>query len=182
MAFEMTESIASPEGISLIKPRLGPPTVSHGAHIYRLVSECRPLDLNSVYAYLLLCEHFAQTCVLAEHAGRVVGFVSAYRPPARSEAVFVWQVAVAEQMRGGGLARSMLHELLGRDTVRDCHYLETTVTPSNAPSRRLFQSLAQELDALLVERVLFHEKDFGGGGHETEVLLRIGPFSRNKFT
>jgi L-2,4-diaminobutyric acid acetyltransferase len=173
----MTGSTASPKEISPVKPRLCRPMVSHGADIHRLVSECKPLDLNSVYAYLLLCEHFAQTCVLAERAGRVVGFVSAYRPPARSEAVFVWQVAVAEQVRGGGLAMAMLRDLLARDAVRDCHYLETTVTPSNAPSRRLFRSLARELDAPLVENVLFHEKDFGGEGHETEALLRIGPFT-----
>lgn len=176
MGFGMTESTASLD-ISLTKQLLGLPKVSHGAGIHRLVSECRPLDLNSVYAYLLLCEHFAQTCVVAERAGRVVGFVSAYRLPARSEAVFVWQVAVAEQMRGGGLAKAMLHELLARDAVRGCRYLETTVSPSNAPSRRLFKSLARELGAPLAESVLFSEKDFGKGSHEIEALLRIGPFA-----
>lgn len=172
----MTESTASLD-ISLTRPLLGMPKVRHGVDIHRLVSECRPLDLNSVYAYLLLCEHFAQTCVLAERAGKVVGFVSAYRPPARSEAIFVWQVAVAEQMRGGGLAKAMLHELLARDAVRGCRYLETTVSPSNVPSRRLFRSLARELGAPVVESVLFSEKDFGEGGHEIEALLRIGPFA-----
>lgn len=176
MDFEMTESTASLD-ISLTRPLLGLPKVSHGADIHRLVSECRPLDLNSVYAYLLLCEHFAQTCVVAEHAGRVVGFVSAYRPPGRSETVFVWQVAVAEQVRGSGLAKAMLRELLARDAVRGCRYLETTVSPSNAPSRRLFRSLARELGAPVVESVLFSEKDFGEVSHEIEALLRIGPFA-----
>jgi L-2,4-diaminobutyric acid acetyltransferase len=146
------------------------------------VSECRPLDLNSVYAYLLLCEHFAQTCVLAERDGAIVGFVSAYTPPQRSEVIFVWQVAVAAQARGSGLATAMLRELLRRDALRGCRYLETTVSPANAPSRRLFQALARELGAPLAERMLFSETDFGGENHESEVLMRIGPFAGTQTT
>lgn len=156
---------------------LGVPSVRDGAAIHRLVDACRPLDLNSTYAYLLLCEHFAETCVHAERAGRMVGFVSAYRPPQRGEAVFVWQVAVAEEMRGQGLARAMLRELLTRPALRGCRYLETTVSPSNEPSRRLFHGLARELEAPATERMLFGEQDFGEEHHECETLIRIGPFA-----
>lgn len=172
----MTQLIVKPE-LFAHRTQLIPPTVSHGADIHRLVSECKPLDLNSVYAYLLLCEHFAETCVLAERGGNAVGFVSAYKPPARSQVVFVWQVAVAAQMRGSGLAKAMLHELLGRDALRSCRYLETTVSPSNTPSRRLFYSLAHELDAPVTEKALFVEQDFGKDHHEQETLIRIGPLA-----
>lgn len=133
----------------LLRVSLGRPAVAHGADIHRLVSECAPLDLNSAYAYLLLCAHHAATCVRAESAGRTVGFVSAYRVPQRPEVLFVWQVAVAAEMRGRGLAGRMLQELLSREAVRECRYLETTVTPSNAPSRRVFESLAAALNAPL---------------------------------
>jgi L-2,4-diaminobutyric acid acetyltransferase len=152
------------------------PSAAHGADIHRLVSRCPPLDLNSSYAYLLLCEHFADTCVRAEAGGETVGFVSAYRLPRRPDVIFVWQVAVAGSMRGRGLAGAMLRELLRRDAVRGCRYLETTVTPSNTASRRLFHALARELRAPVAECVLFGEEAFGAQDHEREVLIRIGPY------
>jgi L-2,4-diaminobutyric acid acetyltransferase len=103
--------------------------------------------------------------------------VSAYKPPARKQVVFVWQVAVAAQMRGSGLAKAMLRELLGRDALRSCRYLETTVSPSNTPSRRLFYSLARELGAQVTDKALFLEPDFGKDQHEQETLIRIGPLA-----
>jgi len=154
---------------------IGEPEVSHGADIYRLISECKPLDLNSTYAYLLLCAHFSETCVRAESEGRTVGFISAYRPPRKPEVLFVWQVAVAEEMRGKGLAKTMLHELLQRSSSKGIRYLETTVSPSNKPSRRLFYGLARDYGSRLEETTLFSESDFGNESHEQEILFRIGP-------
>lgn len=172
----MTELTADRELDTATDVALGAPTVAHGAEIHRLVRQCPPLDLNSAYAYLLLCEHFAATCVRAAAAGRTVGFVSAYRPPQRHDVLFVWQVAVAASMRGRKLAGAMLRELLRRDAVRSCRFLEATVSPSNVPSRRLFHALARELGAPVAERLLFREQDFDGIDHEQETLIRIGPF------
>jgi L-2,4-diaminobutyric acid acetyltransferase len=157
--------------------RISMPEVAHGADIHRLVAACKPLDLNSRYAYLLLCEHFAQTCALAHAGDRVVGFVSAYRPPQRDETIFIWQVAVDAGMRGLGLASAMLSDVLAREPVRTCRYLETTVSPSNTPSRRLFHGLARTLDAALTESPLFAQDAFGEEDHECEMLIRIGPFT-----
>ena len=153
------------------------PEVAHGAAIHRLVAACKPLDLNSRYAYLLLCEHFADTCALARAGDRVVGFVSAYRPPGRDDTLFVWQVAVDAGMRGRGLAKAMLSDVLARDALRGCRYLETTVSPSNTASRRLFQGLARTLGAALTESPLFAREAFGEEDHECEMLIRIGPFT-----
>ena len=158
-------------------PVLRAPRTSDGAAIQRLVESSKPLDVNSTYAYLLLCRDFARTCVVAADGERPVGFVSAYRPPHAADVLFVWQVAVAESWRGRGLGRSMLRELLARDALAGCRYLETTVSPSNTPSRRLFRSLARELDAPVEERALFGAGDFGDDRHEPEDLIRIGPFA-----
>jgi L-2,4-diaminobutyric acid acetyltransferase len=157
--------------------KLDVPTVRDGEGVHALVAACQPLDLNSTYAYLLLCAHFAQSCVIARQEGRPVGFVSAYRPPQRYDTVFVWQVAVAASARGQGLARRMLRELLARPALRGCRYLETTVTPSNAPSTRLFRALAGELGAPLEEKPMFQEDDFGAERHEAETLFRVGPIA-----
>ena len=100
-----------------------------------------------------------------------------HRPPQHGNVIFVWQVAVAEEMRGQGLARAMLRELLARSALRGCRYLETTVSPSNEASRRLFHGLGRELRAPVSERALFGEHDFGEEHHECEALIRIGPFA-----
>ena len=155
------------------------PRVSDGAAIHRLIEACKPLDVNSLYAYLLLCEHHAGTCVIARTDERIVGFVSAYRIPQREDTIFVWQVAVDASARGTGLAKTMLRDLLARPLVRGSTHLETTVSPSNTASRRLFYALARELDAPVNEEVLFAESDFGGENHECEMLIRIGPFGGN---
>ncbi len=153
------------------------PTRHDGAKIWRLVQSCPPLDLNSCYAYMLLAEHFAETCVVARAGAELVGFISAYRPPERGETLFVWQVAVGADARGQGLAGRMLSELLAREGCAGVRYLETTVSPSNQPSAALFQSLARRLGAPLRTETLFAAELFAGSGHEAEILHRIGPFA-----
>lgn len=156
------------------------PKSRDAAKIRELVKACKPLDLNSTYAYLLLCHHFADTCVLAEHQGQIVGFVSGYLPPGREDVIFVWQVAVAPEMRGCGLANAMLRELLSRTSLHTVHYLETTVSPSNEPSRKMFRALARQLETECAETTLFGRALFGGEDHEEEVLLRIGRFATQR--
>ncbi|MDF0590642.1 diaminobutyrate acetyltransferase [Candidatus Methanocrinis natronophilus] len=191
--------------------KLRKPEVEDGAGISALVDSSKPLDPNSTYCYLLLCRDFAETCVVAEdmagvgmadEAGRtggrgeIVGFLSGYRPPDRGDVLFVWQVAVDADTRNGGLAKRMLHEVLKRPSVRGCRFLETTISPSNEPSKRLFTSLARELQARCEVSACFSESHFGSsdggedrktdrgadrgadqlGDHEAEYLFRIGPF------
>lgn len=153
-----------------------------GQAIHRLIAQCPPLDLNSLYAYLLLSEHHADTCVLAEDdAGRVVGFVSAYIPPRHADVLFVWQVAVHPSARGCGLAGRMLRHLLARRAASEVRYIETTVGPDNAASRGVFTGLAGRLNAACSDSALFESELFGQEGHEEERLLRIGPFQPSRY-
>jgi len=136
------------------------------------------LDLNSLYAYLLLCEHFSHTCVVAESAGGCIdGFISAYVPPARPTVIFIWQVAVHARARGQRLGRTMLNELLRRQELEHVRHLETTVGPDNQASRRMFSGLAAELGAHISEQPFFDRQLFGGSDHDDEMLLKIGPFA-----
>jgi L-2,4-diaminobutyric acid acetyltransferase len=162
---------------SAAQPVLRKPDVDDGAAIHRLIDACKPLDVNSSYAYLLLAHHFAGTCVVAEDRGEIVGFVSAYRPPQQQDVIFVWQMAVGQAARGQGLAKAMLQELLKRDELAGVHYLETTISPSNGPSQRVFSSLARQLGCNCVQQALFSQRHFGGAQHEAETLFRLGPFS-----
>lgn len=153
-----------------------PPTVDDARAVHRLVHDSGVLDLNSAYAYLVLCRDFAQTSVIAEDELGPAGFVMGFRPPPRPEALFVWQVGVAERARRAGLAGRMLTELVARTGVRT---LEATVTPTNEPSQRLFRGFARRLDVPCVESLSegFPRHLFPDEGHEEEVLFRIGPFA-----
>ena len=153
------------------------PVKQDGHEIHQLIKQCPPLDLNSVYTYLLLCEHFSQTSVVADVDGYIGGFVSAYLRPDCPDVLFVWQVAVHEKARGMGLGQHMLQSLLKRPSARAVRYLETTVGPDNVPSRRMFQALAADCGAQVNESALFDSELFGSEGHDDERLLRIGPIT-----
>ncbi len=152
------------------------PDKADGAAIWALVKETGVLDLNSPYSYLMLGEYFSDTCVVAERKGRIVGFVSGFIPPEQPDTIFVWQVGVDSSERGKGLAKQVLRALLRSEACQDVHYLNSTVTPSNAASTRLFRAIARELHTPCVIDDGFHEKLFPGEGHESERLFRIGPF------
>lgn len=154
--------------------------IADGPAIWKLVRDSRVLDLNSLYSYLLICRHFGDTCVVAETsgeevAGEVVGFVTAFKPPADPRVIFVWQVAVDASMRGRGLARRLLEELLAQPACRGVRWLETTVAPTNTASQALFRSLARSLGTRCEVSPYFGEELFAGGDHEPEELHRIGP-------
>ncbi len=156
---------------------LAQPVKEDGHAIHALIGQCPPLDLNSIYTYLLLSEHFSRTCVVAREEARLLGFVSAYLHPERDGVLFVWQVAVHAQARGRGLGQAMLRHLLQRRGLRDVHTLETTVGPENLPSRRLFGHIARATQATVQESALFAPHLFGQQAHEDERLLRIGPMN-----
>jgi L-2,4-diaminobutyric acid acetyltransferase len=157
------------------KVRFRTPRTDDAPEIWNLVRNSQPLDLNSTYAYLLLCHHFGETCVVAELPDEIVGFISAYRPPKTDDVVFVWQVAVKETMRRKGLAKAMLLKLLNREICDDVSFLEASVTPSNRASQTLFRSLASSLNTSCVEAPLFSQELFAHTAHEPEKLLRVGP-------
>lgn len=149
--------------------------------MWRLAHATPELDLNSPYAYQLICRDFAETSVVAENttAGqRLGGFVTGYRPPSRPDVLFVWQVAVAADRRGQGIAGEMLDALAYRQFARgDVRSVETTVTPRNASSDRLFRSFAERWNATVRCEPFMSACDFPAeaGSHEDEIRYRIVP-------
>ena len=159
---------------------LRPPTPNDGASAFRLIGRCPPLDTNSMYCNLLQCTHFAGTSVTAVRTvntnEELVGFISAYLIPDREDTLFIWQVAVDERARGTGLAGSMLKHILDRSQCSQISHLETTITESNKASWALFESLANKLQTTLHKSVMFDRDLHLAGEHDTEFLVRIGPF------
>ncbi|GHB29084.1 diaminobutyrate acetyltransferase [Streptomyces clavifer] len=149
-----------------------------GAAIWRIARDSEVLDLNSSYSYLLWCRDFAATSVVArDETGGPIGFVTGYLRPDRPGTLVVWQVAVDSAHRGKGLAATLLDALTTRvASDQGLASVETTVTPDNTASDRLFTSFAQRHDVPLEREVLFDGELFPEGTHLPEVLYRIGPF------
>lgn len=145
-----------------------------GGAMWRLARESGVLEENAEYTYHMFSHFFGETSTVADLDGKAVGFVAGFRPPYREDSLFVWQIAVAEEARGRGLAAAMLHGLIQRLSPR-IHYLEATVTPDNEASMRTFRKIARDLDTSVTEEVLFPGNRFHGPSHEDEVLFRIGP-------
>jgi len=152
------------------------PVADDGPAIYALVDRSKPLDLNSRYCYLILCEHFSSTCVVAEREGELLAFMTAYVPPEQPDTLFVWQIAVDAALRGQGVAKRLLAEALARPAMQKIRFVEATVNPSNDASRGIFQSLARRYDTDISESLLFAESLLGDSDHEQENLIRVGPF------
>ncbi len=153
--------------------RLRKPTVEDGSDVWELISACKPLDENSMYFNLIQCDHFADTCILAEREGEVVGWISGHIPPEKPDALFVWQVAVSAEARGLGLAGRMLRALFDRDELADVTRIETTITRDNKPSWGLFRAFAKKRGGMLTYAPHFERGAHFDGNHATEYLVNI---------
>ncbi|GIQ68975.1 diaminobutyrate acetyltransferase [Xylanibacillus composti] len=156
------------------------PTAEDGGKVWQLVKDTQVLDLNSAYSYIMFCDYFADTCVVAESDGAIVGFVSAFCPPGNAETLFVWQVAVDSSQRGKGVATELLRVLMQREACRQVNMVELTISPSNQASRALFMRMARELNTDMNVRSGYAAALFPGGGHEDEELYQIGPIPSAK--
>ncbi|MFJ5274068.1 diaminobutyrate acetyltransferase [Streptomyces sp. NPDC088358] len=174
------EFLEMPEGL-----RIDRPEVADGAALWRIAKDSGTLDLNSSYSYLLWCRDFAGTSVVARDTadpdGLPVGFVTGYVRPERPDTLLVWQVAVDASHRGRGLAAALLDGLTAQVArERTISGVETTITPGNIASERLFTSYAARHGASVEREVLFgagHFPNSPDGPHDPEVLYRIGPLS-----
>jgi L-2,4-diaminobutyric acid acetyltransferase len=110
---------------------------------------------------------------MAEKNGTLLGFISGYAIPERPDTLFIWQVAVAEQARGLGLASRMLAHILDRPHCTDIAYLETTITQDNHASWALFNRLASTLSAKLQSSAWMDKDAHFAGQHDSEALVRI---------
>lgn len=149
------------------------PSDEDGAAVWALIRACKPLDENSLYCNLIQCDHFRDTCILAEIEGQVVGWISAYRVPSDPDTLFVWQVAVSDRARGRGLGRKMLFELLEREACDGVMRLQTTITPDNKASWGLFRGFARRLGARLTDEPHYTREDHFQGRHATEHMVTI---------
>ncbi|QPJ61022.1 MAG: diaminobutyrate acetyltransferase [Candidatus Nitronauta litoralis] len=143
--------------------------------MFELARTAGNLDVNSCYHYILLSYKFTDTCAVAVQGGELAGFATGFRDPNHPEVLFIWQVAVSNKFRNGGIAKAMLKHILQRNFNPSIRFLEATITPSNKGSQALFQSLANELNCSVNKESLISASLFPENGHEPESLFCLGP-------
>lgn len=159
------------------------PNKEDGAGVWELIKHTGNLDLNSSYSYLMWCEVFSETSIVAfeeqPYFVKPVAFISGFIHPDQPETLFIWQVAVHESQRGQGLATRMLYKLLERKSSKNIRYIETTVSPSNTASNNLFLGIARRFHTNYKVSKYFEPEYFPKDEtHEAEWLYRIGPFDK----
>ncbi len=160
---------------------LRPPRATEGTAVWTFIRDVGNLDLNSAYCYMMLCDYFKDTCLIAEADGELVGFVSAFQPPNKPDTLFIWQVAVAASERGKGLSKAMLDGLISRIEWEENLFIEATISPSNLASHALFNGLAKRYDAELGISAGYSAQWFPAeSNHEDELLYRVGPIKNTK--
>lgn len=169
MSKDFLKLIETPSGVMQLRK----PCKDDGSEVWKLVAACPPLDRNSMYMNLIQCDHFAETCILAEREGQLLGWISGHVPPERTDSLFVWQVAVHEDARGLGLGKRMLKALLNRPACKSVRTLETTITRDNKASWGLFRSFARDIGAPLSDAPHFECDAHLDGAHATEHLVTI---------
>lgn len=171
LAVKDSEALLGADGVA-VRPVLE----DEGALLWELARDCGGVDLNSPYAYMMMCRNFSATSAVAEVFGQPAGFVMAHRVPGRAHVLFVWQIAVLPEFRGLGIARRLLDGLVEQPDCLGVRALEATVTPSNKASAALFTRFAQARGAEVDIRAGFAKDDFPvDEQHEEERLFTIQP-------
>jgi len=156
--------------------RFRSPDKKDGASIWQLIKETGALDVNSAYCYILLSDYFRDTCIIAEDEEGIIGFISAFRAPAKPDTLFLWQIAVSPSKQRKGIARMMVKELLSYEYCQAIRFVEATVSPSNIASRGLFLRLAKDYTTECQLSQGYTASMFPFEiNHEEELLFRLGP-------
>lgn len=153
------------------------PAVADGIRLWEIARDSQVLDVNSSYSYVLWCHDFAETSIVARRDGRAVGFVTGYRKPSRPDVLMIWQVAVDADQRGRGIAASMLTTLFERCRARGVTSMQTTISPDNLGSQRLFASVADRLELGFDSESLFAATDFPDAHQPEDLYILAARFN-----
>lgn len=150
------------------------PVSNDGPAMRQIAGNTQVLSVNSAYYYALMAKHFQSTCLVAENENGICGYVTGYHPPGQPNDLFIWQVGVARQFQGKGLAGRMLIALVHE---RQPAFIEATIAKDNQASIKLFRSIGRHFKANhFFSSEPFFNKDSLGSHEQPEYLMRVGPF------
>lgn len=152
-----------------------PPTSKDAIPMRDLARQSGVLSVNSIYYYALMARHFQATGMVADCHGEICGYITGYNPPGQNDALFIWQVGVANKWQGKGIGQKLLISLIKATRLS---YLEATIAPDNQASINLFKSVAHHFGAgLIYSKTPFFGDDDFASKETPERLMRIGPIT-----
>ncbi|MFA1673262.1 GNAT family N-acetyltransferase [Rhizobium mongolense] len=149
-----SQSLSLPRNVQLPRVTFRRPTEIHAADVWELIAKCP---------------------VLAERAGAVVGWLSAYRRPSDLSTLFIWQIALHLKIRKTGVGKGLIMSALNRPSCESVTHIEATVTFSNRASKLLFAGVARNLRAPIRQAVRFDRDIHFKGQHESEYTIALRP-------
>ncbi|MFF4584393.1 GNAT family N-acetyltransferase [Streptomyces sp. NPDC001388] len=112
--------------------------------------------------------HLPEDHLVAELAGRVVGYIRLGRPTPVAANAHVLQIqglAVADEARGEGAGRALLRAAVEEARGRGARRLTLRVLGHNTPARKLYESEGFVVEGILPEEMLL------GGEYVDDVLM-----------
>lgn len=146
-------------------------TAENSVAVQRLVRECAPLTLHTPYSYWVMLTYGGNLSRAVWQDGRLAA--CALVVPAGTTVAFVWQLGVAPQYRGKGLAGAVLRAVWDERAEWVAH-LETTIAPDNHKSYASFAGLARARGLELREVAAIGVAGPDGSMVERETHYRLG--------
>jgi len=109
--------------------------------VYNFVSSCKPLESYPEHFYKIMLRYFGNSCIIAEFNGEIVGFVMGFTSQVDDKKLFLWQIGVANLLRGNEIAKMLLEKFEKVAKKLGCKRIEVTVDPENIPSQKLFEKM-----------------------------------------
>lgn len=106
---------------------------------YNFVSQCKPLENYAAHFYKIMLRYFRNTCFVAEHDNKIVGFVMGFISQMHEKTYFLWQIGVSPAMQGKGVGCTLLEYVETELRKIGCNRIELTIDPENIPSTKLFE-------------------------------------------
>lgn len=155
------------------------PTLDDVPELFELIKHSKLLECNTEYAYLILAAHFSQSCAICRVEGKVIGVAIGYTLPEDQQTLFIWQVAVHQDYRGKGIAKSLIKQIIYRPKNEQISTIQATVSDSNRASKNLFKALASDFNCPCDESEFLTARHFVES-HESEPLISVGPIQKEE--
>lgn len=172
----MIESESQFSNTSVNKIHFRQPSVEDGPGVWQLVQATGTLEVNTAYFYLIFCDEFQNSCLIAEQAGQMVGVILGFKRPKSIGTLFCWQIGVLPSLRGQGLAKQMLKAWLHLAGNASVNRVQASVADGNVASDRLFRAFARDLGAQCTVTPWLTPQLLPSG-HRAEPLYDISPIA-----
>jgi L-2,4-diaminobutyric acid acetyltransferase len=112
--------------------------------VRHFVSKCKPLGVHTGYTYWVLFHNFSGTCFVMEEEGKIVGYVSGMKSSTFDDVFFLWQIGVAEEMRGKGYSYLLLQKVLEAAKKMRCTKMQMSLEEKDGASFHAINGFAKK--------------------------------------